>query len=136
MGFVEDYSPPALLAPPTQRRNLEANFFSVSRNVVLARSLFIASPPPSRSSISDANSCKLPSSLSASCSTLPRRLLTARPRPPRVRSHTIAPRELVAPLLNRFGINRPSVVKLFREPARNFGDYRYLFAARPKRGAF
>ena len=51
------------LTPLTQRRNLEANFFSVSRNVVLARSLFIASPPPSRSSISDANSCKLPSSL-------------------------------------------------------------------------
>jgi len=57
--------PAAAVAPPCAtelRRNLEANFFSVSRNVVLARSLFIASPPPPRSSISDANSCKLPSS--------------------------------------------------------------------------
>jgi hypothetical protein len=37
--------------------------FRLQLSVVLAPSLFIASPPSSRSSISDANSCKLPSSL-------------------------------------------------------------------------
>lgn len=55
-----------------------------------ARSLFIASPPPSRSSIFDANSCKLPSSFLV----LPAALL-ATPCdtrvPPRARSHAGTP---------------------------------------------
>lgn len=119
------------LTPPTQRRNLEANFFSVSHNVVLARSLFIASPPPSRSSISDANSCKLPSSLCLIPHAPRHRLLTAlaflrgldrTPSPSRTR------RAFTRSLRDK----PPLVVKLFWEPARIFRDYRYLFAAQSK----
>lgn len=71
-GVVGDQPPPHRAL----RRAVEfrGKFLFRLPQVVLARSLFIASPPPSRSSISDANSCKLPSSLlRASCLLVPLR---------------------------------------------------------------
>lgn len=82
---------------------------------MLARSLFIALPPPSRSSISDANSCKLPSSLRlllAPSFAMPRSsssfcaALTFFRGLDRAHRHSL-PARLTSPLLDRSG-DKPS----------------------------